>query len=44
MADEQQLAGEEAQDGVDKADPGEGEAVADNPVVDQPEETEKAAE
>lgn len=34
-ADEQQLAGEEAQAGVDKAEPGEGEAVADNPIVDK---------
>lgn len=33
--DEQELPAAEAQAGVDQADPGEGEAVEDNPVVDK---------
>jgi large subunit ribosomal protein L19 len=42
VADEQQLGAEEFAAGVEKAHPGEGEAVEDNPVVDKPDEVEKA--
>ena len=44
QVDEQELPAAEAEKGVSQADPGEGEAVEDNPVVDKPEKIEKAAE